>query len=224
MRPRVKRLLFPIVLMSVTAALLCRPVSVRADVTVKTDTDLTTREIGAKEVFLGDIVADAMRIAAKSDIAFVAATSFSDGVMLPKGTVNTADVASSLVYKSENVVIVKLTGDQVLKAMEQSLFLYPKSNSAFLQFSGLVVTFKPEADAGKRVVTIKLDGETVEPKKMYHVAMPAPLANGGLAYFKVWQKSSIEKETEITIESALAGFFVDHKTIAKGEDRLVNHK
>ena len=54
--------------------------------------------------------------------------------------------------------------------------------------------------------------------------MPAPLANGGLAYFKVWQKSSIEKDTDTSLEMALNSYFADHKTITKGEDRLVTRK
>jgi len=205
------------------AILLCGSMAGRAD-TIKSDVELTTREIGAKEAAIGDLVADAIRASAKADAAFIAATSFSDTVSLAKGSVNTTDVVDALVYKSENVVIVKLTGEQITRALEQSLFLYPKSNSAFLQFSGLVVTVKPDADAGKRVASIKTDAGDLDPKKVYKVAMPAPLANGGLAYFKIWQKTSIDKETDVTVEAALKTWFTDHKTVTKGDERLVTHR
>lgn len=221
MRPWVKRMLALPGLMSVAALLPC--ISTGAD-TIKSDVDLSTKDIGAKEAAIGDVVADALKASAKTAAAFIAATSFSDSITLAKGSINSSDVVDALVYKGENIVIVKLTGEQVTKAMEQSLFLYPKPNSAFLQFSGFVVTIKPDADAGKRVASIKLDGDTIDPKRIYRVAMPAPLANGGLAYFKIWQKSSVEKDTNITVESALNSYFSDHKTITKGDDRLVTRK
>jgi 2',3'-cyclic-nucleotide 2'-phosphodiesterase (5'-nucleotidase family) len=192
--------------------------------TVKSDVELSTKEIGAKEAAIGDVVADAMKSSAKTDAAFIAATSFGDSIDIAKGSVDTAEIVNALVYKGESIVIVRLSGEQIIKAMEQSLFLYPKSNSAFLQFSGFIVTIKPDADAGKRVASLKIDGDTIDPKKTYRVAMPAPLANGGLAYFKVWQKSSVEKDTEVSMETALNSYFADHKTITKGEDRLVTRK
>jgi 2',3'-cyclic-nucleotide 2'-phosphodiesterase (5'-nucleotidase family) len=207
----------------VAALLLCSTVAGFAD-TIKSDVELTTKEIGAKEAVIGDIVADAIRASAKADAAFIAATSFSDTVALPKGNVNTSEIVDSLVYKSENIVIVKLTGDQITKAFEQSLFLFPKSNSAFLQFSGLTVTVKPDGDAGKRVASIKTDAGDIDPKKTYKIAMPAPLANGGLAYFKIWQKTAIDKETDVTVEAALNSWFTDHKTVTKGDERLVTHR
>lgn len=210
-------------LMCVAALLLCVSTVGQAD-TIKSDVEITTKEIGAKEAAIGDLVADAMKSSAKTDVAFIAATSFSDSVTLPKGSINSSDIIDALVYKSENIVVVKLTGDQITKAMEQSLFLFPKPNSAFLQFSGILVTVKPDADAGKRVASIKLDGAELDSKKTYRVAMPAPLANGGLAYFKIWQKPNIEKETDTTVEAAINSYFMDHKSISKGEDRLVTRK
>lgn len=197
-----------------------RPCAVRAD-TIKTEVELTTKEIGSKEETLGDMAADALKDSAKTDAAFIAATSFNDSASFPKGSVDISDLIDVLVYKSESVVIVKLTGEQITRALEQSLFLYPKSNSAFLQTSGLVVTVKADADAGKRVVSIKIGGNALEPKRVYRVAMPAPLAHGGLAYFKIWSKSNIEKDTDTTVETAFSDWLSSHKTITKGEERLV---
>ncbi len=220
MRPWVMRMLALPGLMCVAATLLCVSTVGRADI-IKSDVELSSKEIGAKESALGDYVADALKASAKTDAAFVAASSFLDTVSLAKGNINSSDIVDSLVYKSEIITIVKLTGEQITKAMEQSLFLYPKSNSAFLQFSGLTVTIKADSEAGKRVGSIKIDGDSLDLKKTYRIAMPSPLAAGALAYFKIWQKSSVEKETTTSVEAALNSYFSDHKTIAKGEERLV---
>jgi|SRR5579871_5508987 len=192
--------------------------------TLKTEVELTTKEVGAKESLLSDVVADAIKTSAKSDAAFIAATSFNETTTIPKGNFKPDDLLNALEYKSENIVLVKLTGDQINRAMEHGLMLAPKSNSAFLQFSGLVVTINPNAAAGKRVVSVKVNGDSLENAKTYKVAMPEPLAKGGLAYFKIWKQSDIDKDTEKSVESAVKSYLNDHKTITKGDERLVIKK
>jgi hypothetical protein len=51
--------------------------------------------------------------------------------------------------------------------------------------------------------------------------MPTPLAKGGLAYFKIWKPADIVKETGRSLLMAVTSYIVDHKSLSKGEDRLV---
>lgn len=188
--------------------------------TLKAEVELSTKEVGSKECVLGDAVADAIRSAVKSDAAFIAADYFNE-VTYQKGNTSTADVLKSLVMPGDTISIVKLTGEQIQRGMERSLFLYPKFNSGFLQVSGMIVTFKPDADADKRVVSIKINGDTLESGKTYKVAMPTPLAKGGLAYFKIWKSGDIDKQSDTTLQMAVTTYLTDHKTLAKGDERLV---
>jgi 2',3'-cyclic-nucleotide 2'-phosphodiesterase (5'-nucleotidase family) len=220
MRPWGRRSVALAGLIGAIGLLLCVAAAGFAEI-IKTEVELSTKEADSKESPLCDYVADAIRTSAKSDAAFIAATSFNDSTTLPKGNVNSSALLDALVHKDENIVIVKLKGEQITRALDQGLYLYPKSNSAFLQFSGLTVTINPQAEAGKRVLSVKIGGDTLEASKTYKVAMPAPLANGGLAYFKIWSKSDIDKDTEKTVEAAVTAYVTDHKTISKGDDRLV---
>lgn len=189
--------------------------------TLKSEVELSTKEIGAKESVLGDLVADAIRAATKSDAALVAASCFEE-TSIPRGSLTTADILKTLVYKGDNLVVMKLTGSQILRGLEHGLYLYPKFNSAFLQVSGLVVTIVPDGEKEKRVASVKFGGDTLDANKSYRIAMPAPLANGALAYFKVWKKSDIEKDTGKTLEAAITEYLHDHPTITKGEERIVS--
>jgi len=191
----------------------------RAD-TLKAEAEIATKDIGAKQNILGDFVADAIRATAKTDAAFIAADYFNE-VTIPKGATTTESVMKALVMPGDSITIVKLTGDQIQRAMERSLFLQPKFNSGFLQVSGMTVTFKPDADVDKRVISIKIGGDSLEAGKTYQVAMPTPLAKGGLAYFKIWKPADIVKETDKTLLMAVTSYIVDHKSLSKGEDRLV---
>ena len=193
--------------------------SARAD-TQRAEVELTTKDIGSKETPLGDMVADGIRAAVKSDAAFIAADYFNE-VTIPKGAFGAGEVLRALVMPGDTITVVKLTGDQIQRGMERSLFLYPKFNSGFLQVSGISVTFRPEADADKRVISIKINGDSLEMTKSYQVAMPTPLAKGGLAYFKIWKASDIVKETDKTLQTAINSYLADHKTIAKSEERLI---
>lgn len=196
-------------------------VPTRADETVRSEVELSTKDIGDKETALGDLMADALRAEAHSDAAFIAASSFTDISPIPKGSVTGADILKSLEYGGDNVVVVKLTGDQIRRALEHSLYLYPKFNSGFLHVSGLIVVLNPDAEPEGRIISIKIDGGSLQAGKVYRVAMPAPLANGALAYFKFWKKSDIDKDTGKTLEDAVHDYLADHKTLAKGEERLV---
>lgn len=193
----------------------------RAD-TYRSEVELSNKEVGVKQVPLGDLVADAVRAAGKTDAAFVPASAFSDTVVsLPRAGFGLPDVLKSLEYKGDTIGIVKLTGGQIKGALENSLYQQPARNGAFLQVSGLTVNYNTSAAAGKRVTSVKIGGDTLQPEKTYRVAMPMPLANGALAYFKYWKKSDIEKETGISLETALTNYLSEHKTVAKGDDRLV---
>ncbi len=205
------------------AALLtvCASGSLRAD-TYRSDVELSNREIALRQVPLGDLVADAVRASARADVGLVPASAFSDtSVTLARGGFALGDALKSLEYKSETIAVVKLTGEQIRAALENSLYQYPARSNALLQTSGLVVSFSASASPGRRVTSAKINGADVQSGKIYRVAMPISLANGGNAYFKYWKKSDTEKDTGVTLEAALTAYLNDHKIIAKGEDRLV---
>ena len=197
----------------------------RAD-TVKIEGELTTKEIGTKESQLGQVIADSLHETAKADIAFVAASSFTENITLPQSKADTADFLKALDFKTDAISVVKLTGAQIRKAMEHSLYLYPKTNSGFLQFSGMKVTINPDAAKDSRVVSITVNDDALKNDKTYKVAMPAPLADGALAYSKIWKKSDIDKDSEKelkdkTLETAVTAFLKGKKSLPKGDERLV---
>ena len=189
---------------------------------LKAEVELSAKNIGSKETIIGNLVADAIKAEAKTDIAFIAADYFSKDFVIAKGNTSSAEILRALDAPDDNISILKLTGDQIQRGMERSLFLLPKSNSGFLQFAGMTVTFKSENDADKRVLSIKIGSDALDTGKTYKVAMPAPLAKGGLSYFKIWKPGDIQKDTEKTIQTAVMNYLSEHKTLAKGEERLVN--
>ena len=204
--------------LGVAAALLGAAVVVARADSVKTEIELSTKDVSSKQVPFGGIIADAIRASAKADIALIAASFFSDSeVTIPKGNFDSAEVLRGLEFKDNKIAVLKLKGDQIRRALDYAFFLYPKANSSFLQYSGLTVTM----DADNKIKSVKVGDDALENGKTYKVAMPISLANGALSYFKFWKKSDIDKETDKTLKEVVANYLSSHKTITKNDDRLI---
>jgi 2',3'-cyclic-nucleotide 2'-phosphodiesterase (5'-nucleotidase family) len=143
--------------------------------------------------------ADFLRESAGTDAAFLPA-----GML--KNLDSPADLVQLLVYPTDQIAIVKLTGAQIRSACERSLAILPMPTSAFLQLSGMEVRFTPTRAAESRVDSIQIGGGSLDKDRKYRVAMPITLARGGLGYFKVWDRDQIERVIEgQTLESILKG-------------------
>jgi 5'-nucleotidase / UDP-sugar diphosphatase len=187
--------------------------------------ELSTKNVRTEESNLANVIADAVRAVEKADVAFVPASAFAD-VSIPKGTANADDILKAVEYRDDSVVLVKLTGAQIKKALEHALGLYPQKNSAFLQVSGLSATVDPAADKDKRVVSVKVGGAVLQDAKKYTVAMPSPLASGALGYFKIWDKTKdIDHDTNKSLAEAVNDYLGTVRTLGgKSEERLVFKK
>ncbi|HSP34500.1 MAG TPA: 5'-nucleotidase C-terminal domain-containing protein [Thermoanaerobaculia bacterium] len=128
---------------------------------------------------LGDLLADALRAAAKSDMAF-----------MNSGGIRTNLRAGKLVYGDlfevspfdNYLAVVGMTGAQIAEALR----LTTNGERGIMQVSGLRYTYDAAKDRDKpandrsRLVSVTLpDGTPLDPAKVYTVAMPDFLATGG---------------------------------------------
>lgn len=186
--------------------------------------DLSTRNVRTDESNLADVIADALRAVERTDAALISASSFTD-VTIPKGPASTADLLKSLEYQDDSIVVVKLTGAQIRKALEHGLTLLPQKNSAFLQVSGIAASIDAGADKDKRVSALRVGGSAVRDDRVYTVSMPSPLANGALGYFKVWEKKNVDHDTNKSVGQAVTDYLATVRSVgSKGEDRLAIKK
>jgi 2',3'-cyclic-nucleotide 2'-phosphodiesterase (5'-nucleotidase family) len=147
---------------------------------------------------VGQSIADEIRAAAGAEIAFI-----TSGVIKTNYSGN--DLAEALDFPEDELVVSSLRGSQILEALERSVALFPQNNSAFLQVSGLSVTFDPARPSGSRVTLVEVNGSRLDPSRIYSVAMPNSLAIGGAGYFKIWDKGAISRRLGQTIESVVKG-------------------
>lgn len=133
-----------------------------------------------------------------------------DGAFLPAGLLNSVaakdNLSALLQHPSDTPVVVTLTGTQIRQALEHSVALYPQASSFFLQISGFEVTFRRDASATPRIVSVTTSGTKLDEGRSYTVAMPSQLARGALGYFKIWDKERISRTFgATTMEAVLKG-------------------
>jgi hypothetical protein len=143
--------------------------------------------------------ADALRQAAGSDGAFIAAGL----IVRPKAK----DLAQMMQFATDEILVLSLSGSQIRRAFEKSVSIYPHPNSSFLQVSGFEITFSRSASPDKRVTSITVSGAPLQDGRTYTVAMPASLGRaGGFGYFTIWDQSTPTRTlTGATVESVLRG-------------------
>lgn len=146
----------------------------------------------------GQAIADEVRLAAGSDLAFI------PGGALKDATTNKEDLSNYLQSGSDKIVVLKLTGKQVWNALERSVSMIPSANPSFLQLSGLTATYKTNSLID-RLSRIELDAGAFSQTATYTVAVPQTMAKGGYGFFTVWDDSAVQKTLPLTLAAVVKG-------------------
>ncbi|MCL1964488.1 MAG: bifunctional metallophosphatase/5'-nucleotidase [Firmicutes bacterium] len=99
----------------------------------------------------------------------------------PAGPITMRDV--NTVFPFGNlVVLMEVSGQAILDALEVGVRLYPETNGGFPQVGGMTVRFDPAAEPGARVTEVLVRGEPIDPDALYKLATNDFLAAGGDGY------------------------------------------
>lgn len=178
----------------------------------RTTVALSSQGGRAGESTLGDLVADAARSQMGADAALVQAGMFIDGT-IPPGQVTSEQLRALLFAPDEPLVLMEMPGSTLQQMLERSLSFLPRPAPAFLQVSGLVVTFRSSAAANHRIESVQVGGAPLSSDKTYRVAMPNSLAQGSLGYFRIINGIK-PKQTGPTLSEAVSRYVQTSGTIA----------
>jgi len=138
-----------------------------------------------RESSLGDLVADAFRNAAGTEIAMTNAGGLRADI--PKGPVSVGQVLA--VYPFENPIVrMSITGKEILRMLEHGASL----EYGMAQVSGLSCTVDFSRPAGKRVTAVFVGGKPLESGKVYSFATSDYLSNGGDGYTMLLKGRNVE--------------------------------
>lgn len=145
------------------------------------DLDARFDHVRSQETSLGNLLADIMRLGMGIHI---------DGSLLNSGTIRSdrihfagqftvKDLITMLPFTDE-LVVVEMTGTDLLDALETSVSAWPAKEGRFLQVSGISYAFDPTNEAGNRVIhdSVTVNKEPIEINKTYTIATKAYLRSG----------------------------------------------
>ena len=99
----------------------------------------------------------------------------------PAGPITARDV--NTVFPFGNlVVMMEISGQALIDALEVGLSLYPETSGGFPQVGGMTVRFDPAAEPGSRVTEVLIGGNPIDPTAIYKLATNDFLAAGGDGY------------------------------------------
>lgn len=151
--------------------------------------DGVRENVRTKETNLGNLIADGMVWKMKQFFPETTIALQNGGgirASIEQGDITMGDIRTVLPFNN-TLVAIKVTGQELYEALENSVSEYPKDDGRFLQVSGIKFKFDPAQPAGERVWHVEVlntDGE-YEPldfEKMYTVATNSFTAQGGDFY------------------------------------------
>ncbi len=150
--------------------------------TTAVELDSRSATVRTGEAAIGDLVADAMRWSAQTDVAVTNGGSIRGGRIYPPGaTLTRRDVLAELPF-GNRLLTIDIPGRALTAAIENGLSQLPNPNGRFPQVSGLNIEADASRPAGHRVISIKVGDAPLDAGKTYSVATNDFLARGGDDY------------------------------------------
>jgi 5'-nucleotidase len=133
--------------------------------------DLTRTQDSDGESALGDLIADAQRDFAGTDLAFMNPGGIRADIA--SGPVTFGDLFAVQPFDNQ-VVRMELTGDQIYRLLEQQFEV-----NRILQVSGLEYSYDASKPVGQRITSATVNGSPLDRNATYTVATNSCLATGG---------------------------------------------
>src|SRR5215470_6908691 len=150
--------------------------------TTAVELDSRNATVRTREAAIGNLIADALRWSAQTDVAVTNGGGIRGGKIYPAGsTLTRRDVLTELPF-GNRLLTIDVSGAELKAAIENGLSHLPNPAGRFPQVSGL----KIEADAGRppgnRVTAIKVGDAPLDESKTYSVATNDFMQRGGDGY------------------------------------------
>lgn len=136
---------------------------------------------GGENAF-GSLIAEAMRQAVGADVGVTNGGGIRANRVYDAGTILTRrDILAELPF-GNRTVLLEMSGADLLAALENGFSRVEEGAGRFPQIAGMSVAYAPNRPAGARVVSVRVDGQSLDPAVRYRVATNDFMARGGDGY------------------------------------------
>ena len=121
--------------------------------------------------------------------------------------------------------LIEATGQQIMDALEHGLSKLESQSGQFLQVAGIKVTYDSSRPIGKRLISVTLNKQPLQPKQIYKVVSLDYLINGGDGFtmFKNSKALTYKQTNSLTLSDIMSVEIHQKKVFApKIDGRLKN--
>ena len=183
--------------------------------TTATELDSRRATIRGKEAAIGNLIADAIRIATGADVGLANGGGIRANKIYPPGTMLTRrDILSELPFGNKTIMI-ELTGREIVAALENGLSKIEEGAGRFPHVSGLNIVYDSNKPAGERIIEVNRDGSALDPDATFTLATNDYVGNGGDGYgVFVGKKRLIDANAGTLMATQVIEYIASHGSVA----------
>ena len=177
--------------------------------------------VRTKESNLGNFVCDLMRHYYDTDCALMAAGTVRGDQIYSPGILLLKDILNCFPFE-DPVVVLRIRGQAILEALENSVCLVPALEGRFPQVSNIHFAYNPTLAPGSRVTWTKVHGQPLDLDKSYTMATRGYMGRGKDGYDSLLVRSEggeaeevVSEENGILISMVLRQYFMSLKVLGK---------
>jgi hypothetical protein len=177
--------------------------------------------VRTKESNLGNFICDLMRQYHNADCAIMAAGTIRGDQIYPPGVIQLKDIMNCFPFE-DPVVVLRVTGKNILSALENSVSLVPALEGRYPQVSNIQFKYDHKLPPGSRILWVKIDNAPLDLARQYVLATRGYMGRGKDGYDSLLVKSEggeaeeiISEETGILISTMLRQFFMSLKILGR---------
>jgi 2',3'-cyclic-nucleotide 2'-phosphodiesterase (5'-nucleotidase family) len=187
--------------------------------TTAVELDSRTATVRTREAAIGDLIADALRWSAQTDVAVTNGGGIRGGKIYPPGTTLTRrDVLTELPF-GNRLMTIDISGSELKAAIENGLSQLPSPGGRFPQVSGLKIEADASRPPGSRVLSITVGDAPLDAHKIYSVATNDFMARGGDDYVSFQMAKPVLAQNDSPLmASEVMDYIEDIRTVRTGVD------
>ncbi|KAG4435346.1 hypothetical protein IFR05_009169 [Cadophora sp. M221] len=174
-----------------------------------------------KESNMGNFICDLMRTHYGGDCCLIASGTIRGDQIYPPGVLKARDIMNCFPFE-DPCVVLKVNGQAILDAIENSVSLYPALEGRFPQVSNIEFEFDPSGPANSRVRWVNIAGQPLDKEKLYVLVTRGYMGRGKDGFDSLLVKSEggdaeeiVSEENGILISMIIRQYFMSLKILGK---------
>ncbi|KAI1631304.1 flagellar associated protein [Biscogniauxia mediterranea] len=183
--------------------------------------DARFRTVRLRESNIANWVCDIMRHYYSGECSLMASGTVRGDQIYPPGPILLKDIMNCFPFE-DPVVVIKVTGEAILGALENGLSLYPALEGRFPQVSNIKFEFDTSKPAGSRIVSSWIGGEPIDLARKYVLVTRGYMARGKDGYDSLLIESEggqaeeiVSEENGILISMMLRQYFMSLRVMGQ---------